>query len=41
LTADDVSSLAFEISANGRDAADVAKEWVEANSDRVDSMLGL
>jgi len=41
LTADDVSGLAFEISANGRDAADVAKEWVEANSDRVDSMLGL
>ena len=41
LTADDVSALAFEISANGRDAADVAKEWVEANSDRVDAMLGL
>ncbi len=41
LTADDVSQLAFEISANGRDAADVAKEWVEANSDRVDAMLGL
>jgi len=41
LTADDVSSLAFEISANGREAADVAKEWVAANSDRVDSMLGL
>ena len=41
LTADDVSQLAFEISANGRDAADVAKEWVNANSDRVDSWLGL
>ena len=41
LTADDVSGLAFEISANGRDAADVAKEWVEANTDRVDAMLGL
>jgi len=41
LTAEDVSGLAFEISANGRDAADVAKEWVEANSDRVDAMLGL
>jgi glycine betaine/proline transport system substrate-binding protein len=41
LTADDVSGLAFEISANGRDPADVAKEWVEANSDRVDAMLGL
>ena len=41
LTADDVSSLAYEISANGRDPAEVAKEWVEANSDRVDAMLGL
>lgn len=41
LTADDVSSLAFEISANGREASEVAAEWVEANSDRVDSMLGL
>ena len=41
LTADDVSALAFEISANGRDAAEVAKEWVAANTDRVDSWLGL
>ncbi|WP_299964042.1 glycine betaine ABC transporter substrate-binding protein [uncultured Roseobacter sp.] len=41
LTADDVSSLAFEISAQGRDAAEVAKNWVNANSDRVDAMLGL
>lgn len=41
LEADDVSKLAFEISANGRDAADVAKEWVNANSDRVDAWLGL
>ena len=41
LTADDVSSLAFEISANGREPADVAAEWVAANSDRVDAMLGL
>ena len=41
LTADDVSGLAFEVSANGRDAADVAKEWVAANSDRVDAWLGL
>ncbi|KIC51502.1 glycine betaine ABC transporter substrate-binding protein [Tateyamaria sp. ANG-S1] len=40
LTADDVSGLAFEIS-NGMDAADAAKAWVEANSDRVDAMLGL
>ncbi len=41
LTADDVSQLAFEISANGRDPADVAEEWVNANTDRVDAWLGL
>lgn len=41
LTADDVSGFAFEISGNGRDAADVASEWVEANPDRVDAWLGL
>ncbi|MEO1538200.1 MAG: glycine betaine ABC transporter substrate-binding protein [Pseudomonadota bacterium] len=41
LDAADVSQLAFEISANGRDPAEVAAEWVEANSDRVDAMLGL
>jgi glycine betaine/proline transport system substrate-binding protein len=41
LTADDVSNFAFEISGNGRDPAEVAKEWVEANPDRVDAWLGL
>ena len=41
LSADDVSNLAFEISANGKDPADVAKAWVDANSDKVDSWLGL
>ena len=41
LTAEDVSSFAFEISGNGRDPADVAKEWVVANPDRVDAWLGL
>ena len=41
LTTDEVSQLAFEISANGRDPADVAKEWVNANTDRVDGWLGL
>ncbi|WP_425039455.1 glycine betaine ABC transporter substrate-binding protein [Primorskyibacter sp. S187A] len=41
LTADDVSGLAFEISANGVDPADAAKAWVAANSDRVDGWLGL
>lgn len=41
LTADDVSSLAHQISALDRDPAEVAAEWVAANSDRVDAMLGL
>lgn len=41
LTADDVSGFAYEISGKGRDPADVAKEWVEANSKRVDGWLGL
>lgn len=41
LNADDVSSFAYEISGNGRDPADVAMEWVEANAERVDSWLGL
>ena len=41
LQADDVSSFAYEISANDRDPAEVAKEWVEANPERVDAWLGL
>jgi len=41
LTAEDVSQLAFEISANGREPGEVAAEWVNANTDRVDSWLGL
>ncbi len=41
LTADDVSSFAYEISGKGRDPAEVAKEWVAANSKRVDGWLGL
>jgi len=40
LTGDDVSSFAFEIE-GGKDAGDVAKAWVAANSDRVDGWLGL
>lgn len=40
LTGEDVSSFAFEIE-GGKDAATVAKEWVAANSDRVDSWLGM
>jgi len=39
-TGDDVSGFAFAIE-GGKDAADVAKEWVAANSDRVDGWLGL
>ena len=41
LTADDVSGLAFEISATGVEPAAAAAAWVAANSDRVDAMLGL
>ncbi len=41
LTADDVSGFAFEVSGKGRDPAEVAKEWVEANPKRVDAWLGL
>jgi len=40
LTGEDVSSFAFEIE-GGKDAGDVAKAWVAANSDRVDGWLGL
>ena len=36
-----VSEWAFEIVSNGKDPLDVAKAWVAANSDRVDSWLGL
>ena len=41
LTADDVSGFAYEISGKGRDPAEVAREWVEANPERVDALLGL
>jgi glycine betaine/proline transport system substrate-binding protein len=41
LTADDVSNFAFEISGKGRDPAEVAKEWIDANPERVDAWLGL
>ncbi|MEM9794146.1 MAG: glycine betaine ABC transporter substrate-binding protein [Pseudomonadota bacterium] len=41
LTADDVSSFAFEISGNGREPSEVVREWVEANPERVDAWLGL
>nr|MCU0902562.1 glycine/betaine ABC transporter substrate-binding protein [Tabrizicola sp.] len=41
LTDEDVSQMAFEMTANGLAAADAAKAWVAANPDRVDAMLGL
>ena len=41
LNADDVSRFAYEISGKGRKPAEVAKEWVKANSARVDGWLGL
>ena len=41
LQADDVSGFAYEISANGREPSEVAREWIAANSDRVDGWLGL
>ncbi|MEM6487681.1 MAG: glycine betaine ABC transporter substrate-binding protein [Pseudomonadota bacterium] len=41
LTADDVSGFAYQIAGKGRDAEEVAREWVEANPDRVDIWLGL
>jgi glycine betaine/proline transport system substrate-binding protein len=41
LTAQDVSQMAYEMTANGLTPEDVAKQWVEANAERVDAMLGL
>ncbi len=40
LTGEDVSNFAFEIE-GGKAAAEVAKAWVAANSERVDKWLGL
>ena len=40
LKGEDVSNFAFEIE-GGKEAADVAKAWIAANSDRVDGWLGL
>lgn len=41
LDATDVSWFAFQIAGNGRDAREVASEWVAQNSARVDGWLGL
>ena len=41
ITADDVSWMAFEISVNERDHAEVAREWMANNEKTVDGWLGL
>ena len=41
LTADDVSWMAFEISVQKRDPAEVAREWMNNNKATVDGWLGL
>ncbi|NKB76997.1 MAG: glycine/betaine ABC transporter substrate-binding protein [Gammaproteobacteria bacterium] len=41
LTTADVSGWAFEIAGNGRDPAEVLKQWVAENGERVDGWLGL
>ena len=41
LNANDVSGFAYEISGNGRDPGEVAREWITNNPDRVDAWLGL
>jgi len=41
LDTETVSGWAYEISGKKRDAEEVLKEWVAANSDRVDGWLGL
>ena len=41
LDTETVSGFAFEIAANDRDPAEVVREWIAANSDRVDGWLGL
>lgn len=41
LNAQDVGDLNYQIDGKGREIADVAKEWMEANPDRVDAWLGL
>lgn len=41
LSADDVSNFAYEVSGKGRDATEVAREWIAKNPERVDAWLGL
>ncbi len=41
LTSDDVSWLAYEVSVNQRDPAEVARDWMSQNEETVDGWLGL
>ena len=41
LTADDVSAMAYAVSVEKKDPADVARAWMEANKSTVDGWLGL
>ena len=41
LDTETVSNFAYEIVAQGRDPEEVARDWVGANSERVDSWLGI
>ena len=41
ITADDVSWMAFEVSVNNRESAEVAREWMANNAATVDGWLGL
>jgi len=41
LSADDVSLMAFQISVEKKDPADVARAWMKNNKSKVDGWLGL
>ena len=41
LTADDVSLMAYQISVEKKQPADVARAWMKANKSTVDGWLGL
>jgi ABC-type proline/glycine betaine transport system substrate-binding protein len=41
LTADDVSAMAYAISVEKKQPADVARAWMDANKSTVDGWLGL
>ena len=41
ITADDVSWMAYEVSVQKRDPAEVARDWMDKNKSTVDGWLGL